>query len=131
MNPDLWNTFERLRPKLEQQYRSSDFPADTGISQEELRRLAEEMVRNPAGDSRITLRARLLELLLTRARVSVDPEDWFADRLDAGELLVEIREQWRSEAARTMPDIIRRCDANIVSGLSRSQLNLSHTSPDC
>ena len=130
MNPDLWNTFERLRPKLEQQYRSSDFTADTGISQEELRRLAEEMVRNPAGDSRITLRARLLELLLTRARVSVDPEDWFADRLDAGELLVEIREQWRSEAAGTMPDIIRRCDANIDSGLSRSQLDLSHTSPD-
>ena len=130
MEMNLWNTFDAVRPKLERQYLEPEFASDTGEPPEELKRMAEALVREHSGEPRIRLRAMLLELLLTRGRIGVDPADWFADHLDADGVMVPIREHWRDEARRAMPEVAARCAANSEQGLSLSQLDLSHTSPD-
>lgn len=130
MKTDLWNTFDAVRSKLVTQYRTMTVNDDTGISKEDLNRFTARLVREQTGAPRIRVRSMLLELLLTRARIGIDPEDWFADHLDTDDFLLEFREKWRDDAARSMPDIDSRCRRNRDSGLSRSKLDLSHTSPD-
>ena len=45
MEMNLWNTFGAVRPKLERQYLEPEFAPDTGEPPEELKRMAEALVR--------------------------------------------------------------------------------------
>ena len=90
--------FDAGREQLERQYLDVRFDAASGLSQEEL---AAELAQHRAAypdEPRIMTRAWLFHLLCSHGRIAVDPEDYFADKLEHHNLLVALREEWRREA---------------------------------
>ncbi len=127
MKISLWNRFDRLRSKLEQQYQNIAFPADTGIVPEELRRMAQTIASQDV--PLIRRRAMLMELILTQAQVHVDPDDWFADHLNAENIVLELRDCQRDKIRQELGGTEIQCWKNYDTGISFSQVDLSHTSP--
>lgn len=127
----LWNTFDRVRPKLERQYLEPDFDPSTGADAEELTRRSGEYVAAHSGEPVIRTRAALLELALTGGRIGVDPDDWFADHLEAGDGIRDFRWKLSNEVKESFPDAEerQRCDGQ-RSGCFDCWLDLSHTTPD-
>jgi formate C-acetyltransferase len=131
MNMPLWNTFDAVRPQLERQYLEPPYDPASGVSLEQLRRLADPLLHDKTGQSRMAIRAALFERVVTQGRVGIDPVDWFAGHLEHGNLLIELRERWRREIAEKMlaaesAEIAEACRA----GRFETELDLSHTSPD-
>ncbi|MBU0610167.1 MAG: hypothetical protein KKI08_19950, partial [Armatimonadetes bacterium] len=90
--------FDEARPQLERQYLDVQFDPTSGLSREELvAALARHRAEHP-DEPRIMTRAWLFHRLCSRARIAVEPDDYFADKLEHHDLCVALREEWRREA---------------------------------
>ena len=127
----LWNTFEHVRSKLERQYLEPEWEPDTGPDSAALDEEMAGYVRTHAGDPLIRTRAALLEMALTRGRIGVDPDDWFADHLETGSGISELLRERKRAMRRDQPagEEQLRHDAEAC-GCFDCQLDLSHTTPD-
>ncbi len=118
--------FDEVRNRLERQYADVKFDPASGLSKDEL---VEELDRHRADhpdEPRIMTRAWLFHLLCAKARIAVEPDDHFADKLEHHGLLVGLREEWRrEEESREFAD-----DPPAVPGAWRAQLDLGHLCPD-
>ncbi len=128
-----WNTFDRDRKHLETQYHDPAWDEASGWSLDRLEDAVAQIVQDgeQQGQSRIRTKAEVFELLLLNGRIHVDPQDWFADRLEPWELVGRLRDTWTAEIRRTA---IAEADATATLaravGAYISGPNFSHTAPD-
>jgi formate C-acetyltransferase len=126
----LWGTFSAVRDRLFGQFRDVSWTPDTGLGADELEREAEAYLQAHAGEPRVLLKANLYRLIVTRARISVDPRDWFADKLDHGGILHRLQRRWYDEAKggpiKKEADWFAR---TFETGLARGLLDVGHISP--
>ncbi len=118
--------FDEVREQLERQYVEARFDPASGLSRDEL--VAEfECHRGENPDEpRIMSRAWLFHLLCSKARIAVEPDDYFADKLEHHNLLIELREEWRrEEEAREFRD-----DPPSTGGAWMAILDTGHTCAD-
>jgi len=74
--------FDEVREQLERQYVEARYEPASGLSRDEL--VAEfecHRAENP-DEPRIMTRAWLFHLLCSKARIAVEPDDYFADKLE-------------------------------------------------
>ncbi len=107
----LWYRFEDLRDHLANQYRSPGWDDTTGLAGDELERAVDEALRAHAHRSRVIQKAQATAVVLRRARIAIDPEDWFVDKVDHGSdrerdtdncggLVAGVSRRWLDEATR-------------------------------
>jgi len=118
--------YDEVCDRLKRQYAEAQYDPQAGLSKDELQaELARHRAENP-GEPRIMTRAWLLRLLCTRARIAVDPEDYFVDKIEHHDLAVMLREEWRREAdAEEFSG-----DPPVIAGAWTGQLDAGHTCPD-
>jgi len=118
--------FDEVRDRLERQYLDVRFDPASGLSREELVAEFERHRADDPDEPRIMTRAWLFHLLCSKARLAVEPDDYFADKLEHHNLLVGLREEWRREAElKEFGD-----DPPSVPGAWRAILDLGHVCPD-
>jgi pyruvate-formate lyase len=129
----LCGTFDRDREHLEAQYHDPPWDEESGWPLERLQEEAGRLVAvaESRGDPRILIKARVFELCLDHGRIEVDPRDWFADRLQHGDLVVSLRNRWAAEV--TQAELLETAEAAKTAralGMYRAGPNFSHTAPD-
>ena len=103
-----------------------EFDATSGLSNEELVAELERHRTDHPGEPRIMTRAWLFHLLCSKARIAIEPDDYFADKLEHHNLLVALREEWRrEEELKEFGD-----DPPCVPGAWSASLDLGHLCPD-
>lgn len=124
-------TFAMLRKRLEAQYLDVKYDASSGLPPEMLELELERYLHEHPGMPRILIRAWLFSLLTSKALLAVDPDDCFADRLHHGNLMIKLRNKWKTEeSARRLADVETSISEAYQAGAYSSELDLSHTSPD-
>lgn len=129
----LWNTFDGDRKHLEAQYHDPPWDETSGCSVDRLEQSVAQMVQEAErkGQPRICTKAEVFALLLSNARIEVDPRDWFADRLQHAELVARLRDSWTEEIRQTA---IAEADTTATNarlvGAYIAAPNFSHTAPD-
>ncbi|HEX2951458.1 MAG TPA: hypothetical protein VHV83_18105, partial [Armatimonadota bacterium] len=102
---NLWNTFTTARPRLERQYVDLTFDSTTGLDADALNAEADALLAAHAESSPMRLKAMLFELIVTKGRIGVDADDWFADKLDHGNILRRVCATWHQALLKTrIPD---------------------------
>lgn len=128
-----WRTFDGDREHLEAQYHDPPWDEDSGWSLDRLQAEAERLVTEAeaGNEPRLITKARVFELCLDRGRIEVDPLDWFADRLQHGDLVRALRNRWTAEIRRdVIPEISEAGVVGRAVGAFISGPNFSHTAPD-
>lgn len=92
--------FNDARPRLEKQYESVQYDPASGLSPEALRKEFETELRRHPGEPRILIRARLMRLICEKARIAPEKDNFFASKVDGGELFLQLRRQWGNEMWR-------------------------------
>ena len=118
--------FDLARTQLERQYLDVQFDPASGLSKEELvSELERHHAENPQ-EPRIMTRAWLFQLLCTKGPIAVEPDDYFADKLQHHNLLISLRDEWkREEEGREFRD-----DPPPTPGARTAILDTGHTCPD-
>ena len=121
--------FYACRDALFDQYKNPVYDRESGLPPDGIDRLFSAILDEP-GISRMTRKAALFELILTRSRLGVDPTDWFADRFEGRELLPKLQDSWRSQAsADDVPDGAHTLEQGSRAGAFDAELDLGHISP--
>lgn len=129
----LWGTFDDNRKHLEEQYHDPPWDADSGWPLERLKREATRLIADAEhrSEPRIITKARVFELCLDHGRIEVDPQDWFADRLQHGDLVTGLRDRWTAEVTQAeLPEAAEAAKTARLLGIYRAGPNFSHTAPD-
>ncbi len=125
-----WGTFDRVRDHLYDQFQNVRYDERTGLP---LPRLTDEVgayLRDHADQPRVLQRANVYRILLTRGQIAVDPLDWFADKLNAGGLLRQLRAGWYDEAKAGPLKTEAGWFAHALDlGVVRGLLDMGHISP--
>jgi pyruvate formate-lyase/glycerol dehydratase family glycyl radical enzyme len=125
-----WNTFDRLRDHLFHQFENPPFDPSSGLTPIELEAKIEAYLAANPRVPRVVQKAHIFALILTRAQITVDAQDWFVDKLNHAGLIKKIDDRWLSEV-QAGPlqvesdwfDLIWQC------GLGRGLLDTGHISP--
>jgi len=118
--------FDEARPQLERQYLDVRFDPASGLSREELAAALQRHRAEHPDEPRILTRAWLFHLLCAQARIAVEPDDYYADKLEHHDLCVALREEWRREEdAREFGG-----DPPATPGAWTAHLDTGHACPD-
>jgi formate C-acetyltransferase len=125
-----WGSFDRARDHLYRQFQDVAFRPGTGLSPEQLRLEVEAYLEAHPRLPRVLQKAHVYRLVLTRGQLAVDPCDWFADKLNHGDLVQGLYRQWLREA-QAGP---LRAEAGwfaqaFTLGVGRGLLDTGHISP--
>jgi len=117
--------FDLARKQLERQYLDVKFDPASGLSKGELvAELEQHRAGNPE-EPRILTRAWLFHLLCSKARIALEPDDYFAGKLEHHDLLKTLRnEWWREEEGKEFKN-----DPPSIPGAWEAILDTSHTCP--
>ena len=118
--------FDLVRKQLERQYLDVKFDPASGLSKEELAAEFERHRAENPEEPRIMTRAWLFHLLCSKGRIAVEPDDYFADKLEHHSLLIALREEWRREEERKE----FKNDPPTIPGAFGAILDVGHTCPD-
>ena len=126
----LWGTFPRVRDHLFGQFQNVPFDPETGLSLEALEHEVEMYLEAHPDQPRVLQKANLYRIVVTRGQISVDPVDWFVDKLNHGNLVKKVRDRWHQEA-RTGPlrEEAGWFDGVFQLGVVRGGLDMGHISP--
>ena len=128
--PSVWNSFEAVRDHLFHQFENPPFDPSTGLSPEALEQEAQAYLETHRDTPRVLQKAFLYHLVATRAQITVDPQDWFVDKLNHGNLVSKISRQWLQEAQngpiKEESDWFRMAWQR---GIGRGLLDTGHISP--
>ncbi len=138
------DSFDESREIIFRRFKNVPYAPETGVSPDELQRMADAYLLDHPDEPRILQKANIFRLLLARGRIYVDPLDWFAEKIDHGDVLRKLTHGprdaedpgsglWLDEAA-TGPlaagtewfELARK--HGVTSG-PRSGLDLGHISP--
>ena len=129
-NP-LWGCFDKVRGHLEKQYLEPRYDASSGLSIDELMDNAKQYLAEHKEEPRIVQKANIFSLVLSQGQIEVDEKDWFADRLNHGDLLIKIRREWHLEVEEK--HLTKEKQINVQAsekGSFIAELDVGHTSPD-
>ena len=126
-------SFEQLRDHLFDQFTAPPFVEESGLSAAELEaKVALFAAENP-GMARVLLKAHAFRIVVTEARICVDPQDWFVDKLDHGGLLRKMTAAWLDEAVNgpiaREADVLKKAYGIGPLKGPKGGLDLGHISP--
>ena len=130
IDQQLWGTFDSVRDHLYDQFRQVPFDPDSGLPPDELERQARIYLERHPDQPRVLQKAHLFRMVVTLAQIYVDPLDWYADKLNDGNLVCRIRDEWYAEAQAS----VLRQEAGWFGdvykvGVVRGLLDMGHISP--
>ncbi|MFC1719010.1 pyruvate formate lyase family protein [Candidatus Poribacteria bacterium] len=126
----VWGTFEGLRDHLFEQFRGVPFVPETGLSLEELKQEVEEYLQANPDQPRVLQKANVYRIVVTRGRIYLDPADWYADKLNHGNLVRKVRDGWLHEARTGVIKEEARWSDNVHKlGIVRGGIDMGHISP--
>ena len=126
----VWGTFEGLREHLFDQFRNVPFAPETGLSLEELKQEVEAYLQANLDQPRVLQKANVYRIVVTRGRIYLDPVDWFADKLNHGNLVRELRDEWHHEARTGVIKEEASWSDNVHKlGIVRGGIDMGHISP--
>jgi len=131
-NSDLgvWGSFERERERLGRQHIEHCFIQGSGLEPDDLREGFYSLRDSLSCVSPVIRKAKLFEYLLLNGRISVDPEDWFADKLDHQGLLAEYNNSaMNTIPARHAPKAMEMIKTAGSTGYYETGLDIGHVSP--
>ncbi|MDP6779194.1 MAG: pyruvate formate lyase family protein [Candidatus Latescibacteria bacterium] len=96
--PQLWGTFERVRDHLMDQFRDVPYVPGTGLAPEDLQQLVGTYLKKHGDHPKVLQKANVYRIVVTNGQIHLDPEDWFADKLDHGGHVKRLRDSWHHEA---------------------------------
>ncbi|MBC7234505.1 MAG: hypothetical protein H5T69_01595 [Chloroflexi bacterium] len=127
---DVWGTFERDREHLFRQFQEIPWADHTGLTAQELATEVAAYLRDHADQPKVLQKAGVFALVMKRARIAIDPLDWFVDKLDHGDLVRKVRDAWYEEAkAGALKKEASWFDEVWNYGLVHGLLDMGHISP--
>jgi|TARA_B100001964_G_scaffold218082_1_gene258743 formate C-acetyltransferase len=138
------HSFESSRDTIFRRFKNAPYSDSTGVSVSELEHLADVYLADHSGDPKILQKANIFRLVLERGRIYVDPLDWFAEKVDHGDVVRRLTlgvrgtdtpgsGMWLDEAATGALSIgtewFDRAEKHGVSHQPRSGLDLGHIAP--
>lgn len=128
--PQVWDTFERNREHLFDQFRDAPFDPDSGLPVEALEQEVRAYLAAHSDQPRVLQKAHAFRIVVTRGQICVDPLDWFADKLNHGNIVRRIRDEWYAEArAGALKTEAGWFDLARQLGIARGGLDTGHISP--
>ena len=125
------NNFCADRALLEEHIKSDGFIDDTGLTPEELRAKCDELVSSMGDADRMLIKAEVIAFILKNARINARPYDIFPCRLDHGDILYDLRIEWKKALNAThMKEHLAACKPMQSAEVYHGDLDYSHTSPD-
>ena len=126
----VWGTFENLRDRLFDQFQNVPFVPETGLSLEELKQEVEAYLQSHPDQPRVLQKANVYRIVVTRGRIYIDPLDWYADKLNHGNLVRRLRDGWHQEARSGVIKKEASWFGNVHKlGIVRGGLDMGHISP--
>ena len=127
---ELWSTFDRLEDHLYNQFQNIPFVRESGDSPDELREIVEKWITDHPEQPRVLQKAHAFRIILERGQIYVDPDDWFADKLNHGGLIRDLNRRWLSEAKEgVIQPEADECKRLHRLGAARAGLDTGHISP--
>ncbi len=80
----IWNTFEQSRDHLFNQFQEISFDSTTGLSLQDLQDEIETYLQAHPDQPRVVQKAHIFRIVVTRGQITIDPRDWFVDKLNHG-----------------------------------------------
>lgn len=122
---------KEIRKKISEQYINTKWNTESGISCEQLERECELLEAKMRGESKAKIKSAIMELILTKAQINVIDCEWFADKINHGEIMRKIREKWQHDADETcMNEIILKNKNAEESYAYTASVDFGHTAPD-
>lgn len=103
----IWQQFEKDKEYLAKQYKTDHWDENSGLDKE----LLEEKCRYIAEaghKSKSMKHAEMICTIFTKARLEINPYDWFQDKLEHGEVLADIENCWLREVFEKSDEEIKR-----------------------
>jgi formate C-acetyltransferase len=126
----VWGTFEQLRDHLFDQFQDVPWAQETGVPVEELERLVYAYLEAHPDQPRVLQKANVYRIVVTQGQICVDPRDWFADKLNHGDLVRQVRNEWYAQAkASTLSVEAGWFDHVFPLGVVKGLLDMGHISP--
>ena len=129
--------FDKTNQRLRNQFENVAWIEDSGVSREELARMCEELAQSTAALPRVLQKAKLFELILRHARIAIDKDDIFQDKIDESvytgqKLMVKQRVEWQwdIEGRCLGQDTQEVLDAWRLFGAFHAAPDFGHTSPN-
>jgi len=130
VDQQLWGTFDRVRDHLYDQFLQVRFEPASGLPPDELERQARTYLQCHPNQPRVLQKAYLFHMVVTQGQIYVDPLDWFADKLNHGNLICRIRDEWYAQAkAGVLEREAGWFDEVYKLGVVRGLLDMGHISP--
>lgn len=127
----LWNTFEDNKAKLAEQYKIDCWNQESGLDLENLRKACFRILEEHAQESRQIQIAEVISYILRNAQIEVNPLEWFADKINHGGIVVEIRTMWKEEVdSNEMKNCLEKNKSAQEQMVYTGDADFSHTSPD-
>jgi formate C-acetyltransferase len=127
----MWQQFEKDREHLANQYDQPHWNELSGLNEEQLKAESSRLLNLLAEQPRSIIKARLYELIMRNAQLDIDPADWFADRLNHCDILIQLRKTWWLKIDETvMSPVQEKRTAARETGSYSTTADFSHTSPD-
>lgn len=126
----VWGTFEGLREHLFQQFQDVLFVPETGLSLEELKQEVEAYLQANPHMPKVLQKANVYRIVVTRGQICLDPVDWYADKLNHGNLVRKLRDGWYHEARTGVIKEEASWSDNVHKlGIVRGGIDMGHISP--
>jgi pyruvate formate-lyase/glycerol dehydratase family glycyl radical enzyme len=130
VDQQVWGTFSALRNRLYDQFQNVSFDPETGLPLAELEREVDAYLCAHPDQPRVLQKANIYRLVVTLGQIALDPLDWYADKLNHGNLVRKLRDGWHREAQEgsltAEADWFRQADEL---GAVRGGLDMGHISP--
>ncbi len=126
-----WNRFEQDKEKLKSQYTNIMWNEASGLSPDELKQECSAICEKMCDSSKMLVKAKLVECVLEKAQISINPDDWFQAKLNHGSVITAIRADWIKEVEANEMKVL--ADENLqatINGVYTGLYDFSHVTPD-
>jgi len=124
--------FDQKNKSLREQFADISWLSDSGVSEVEFIQLFQELMENKEGLSRVILKARTFEMIMQKARIAVDKEDVFQDKIFGRGYMVKQFSVWHKEVvdAYLAEEHKKLSEAWSTFGAYRGACDFGHISPN-
>ena len=126
-----WNRFKQDKDKLKNQYTNVIWNESSGLAPDELLKECNSICEKMDGRSKMLVKAKLVECVLEKAQISVNPDDWFQAKLNHGAVITNIRAKWIKDVeANEMKALTDENLRATINGVYTGLYDFSHVTPD-